>query len=57
MIEDINLAPADVLATLLPLLENGRLNLSQRAEVIEAKPGFQLHATITCSPGVQRSQY
>ena len=52
VIEDINLAPPDVLAALIPLLESGRLHLSQRAESIQAAPGFQLLATVTCSPGL-----
>lgn len=51
LIEDINLAPAEVLAALVPLLERRRLHIAARAEVVEAAPGFQLLATVTCGPG------
>jgi midasin len=51
LIEDINLAPMDVLAALIPLLEMRRLQLPHRAESIMAAEGFQLLATITTSPG------
>jgi midasin len=51
VVEDINLAPPDVLAALLPLLETGHLHLSQRAEVITAKSGFQMLCSITTAPG------
>lgn len=51
IIEDINLAPPDVLASLIPLLDSKELHLSQRAQTIQAAPGFQLLATVTCSPG------
>ena len=51
VIEDINLAPPDVLASLVPLLDSKELHLSQRAQTIQAAPGFQLLATVTCSPG------
>lgn len=51
LIEDINLAPPDVLAALTHLLESRQLHISQRAEAIPAAPGFQLLATVTCSPG------
>lgn len=50
-IEDVNLAPPDVLASLIPLLDVGELHLSHHAQVIRAAPGFQLLATVTCSPG------
>lgn len=33
MIEDVNLAPPEVLAALVPLLESRRVHLPQRAEV------------------------
>ena len=51
VIEDVNMAPPDVLAALVPLLESRELHLSQRAQTIPAAPGFQLLATVTCSPG------
>ncbi len=52
VIEDINLAPMDVLAALIPLLERRELQLPQRAQSLSAADGFQLLATITSSPGV-----
>ena len=51
MIEDANMAPPDVLAALVPLLESHTLALPSRGEVIEAAPGFQLLATVTSAPG------
>ena len=51
IIEDINLAPPDVLASLVPLLDSKELHLSQRAQTIQAASGFQLLATVTSSPG------
>ncbi|KAK9809153.1 hypothetical protein WJX72_010301 [[Myrmecia] bisecta] len=51
LIEDLNLAPPDVLAALVPLLESRTLHLPQRAQTTAAAPGFQLLASITCAPG------
>ena len=51
MIEDLNLAPPEVLAALAPLLANRHLHLPQRAQLINAAPGFQLLASITTAPG------
>lgn len=51
LIEDINLAPPDVLASLVGLLERRQLYLPQRAQSITAHPGFQLIASVTSSPG------
>ena len=45
LIEDIDLAPMDVVSLLLPLLENGQLFVTGRGEVHQAAPGFQLFAT------------
>lgn len=55
VIEDINLAPPEVLATLVPLLERGQLHIPQRAQVVEAAPGFQLLASVTSAPGRQNT--
>ncbi len=49
--ENINAAPADVLAALVPLLEGGALHVPSRAEVLEAAPGFQVIGTVTTAPG------
>ena len=46
IIEDIDRAPAEVISTLLPLLERGELFVQGRNEVIKAAPGFKLIATI-----------
>ena len=40
-----------MLAALVPLLDSRELHLPQRAQRIQAAPGFQLLATVTCSPG------
>ena len=53
LVEDLNLAPPDVLAALVPLLEGGALHLSHRSQVIRAAPGFQFIATVTAAPGAQ----
>jgi len=55
VIEDVNLAPPDVLAALIPLLDSRELHLSQRGQTIRAAPTFQLLATVTCSPGTLSS--
>lgn len=51
LIEDLNLAPPEVLAALVPLLGSSQLHLPQRAQVIKAASGFQLLASITTAPG------
>ncbi len=51
LIEGINLAPAEVLAALLPLLDRRELHIPSRAEMLHAAPGFQLIATVTSLPG------
>ncbi|GAB4814206.1 hypothetical protein N2152v2_001252 [Parachlorella kessleri] len=51
LVEDINLAPAEVLAALVPLLERRTLHVAARGEVVTAAPGFQLLATVTSAPG------
>lgn len=50
LVEDINLAPPEVLAALVPLLERRLLNVAARAEAVPAAPGFQLLATVTSAP-------
>lgn len=56
VIEDVNLAPPDVLAALIPLLERRQLQLPQRARAMHAAPGFQLIATVTSAPGAPTLQ-
>ena len=45
------MAPAEVLAGLVPLLEARQLPLPQRGEVVHAAAGFQLLASVTTAPG------
>ncbi len=56
VIEDLNLAPPEVLAALVPLLGSRQLHLPQRAQVIKAAPSFQLLASITTAPGEHPSE-
>jgi midasin len=51
LVEDLNLAPPEVLAALVPLLEGRALHLSHRSQVITAAPGFQFIASVTTAPG------
>ena len=46
VIEDIDQAPAEVISTLLPLLERGELFVHGQNEVINAAPSFKMIATI-----------
>jgi len=55
VIEDINLAPIEVLSVLLPLLEKRELFIPGRGELITAHPSFQLFATQTTFTGYSRS--
>lgn len=47
IIEDLDLAPPEVLSTLIPLLETRYLFVPNRGERIRAKPGFMIFATRT----------
>jgi len=47
LIEDIDLAPSDVISILVPLLESRELFIPSRGQKIKASPGFQLFATQT----------
>ncbi|ANB14893.1 AAA family ATPase midasin [Sugiyamaella lignohabitans] len=46
LIEDIDKAPTEILSLLLPLLEKRQLLIPSRSEVVNAKQGFQLFATM-----------
>eukprot|EP00897_Mesotaenium_endlicherianum_P007207 jgi/Mesen1/6514/ME000332S05520 len=48
--EDIDMAPFEVLSALVPILEDRRLYIPGRGEVIEAAANFQLFGTRTCTP-------
>ncbi|KAI9262309.1 P-loop containing nucleoside triphosphate hydrolase protein [Phascolomyces articulosus] len=50
LIEDIDLAPAEVISVLLPLLETRQLFIPSRGEKITAKEGFQLFGTRSFIP-------
>ncbi|KAI9307575.1 P-loop containing nucleoside triphosphate hydrolase protein [Cunninghamella echinulata] len=50
LIEDIDLAPAEVLSVLLPLLETKKLFIPSRGEEIKAKEGFHLFGTRSLIP-------
>ena len=51
LIEDVDLAPFEVLSALVPLLEKRRLYVPGRGESIQAAPGFQLFGSITTEAG------
>ena len=45
LVEDVDLAPADVLATLIPLIELRQLHVPSRGVILNATPEFQLFMT------------
>ena len=51
VIEDVDLAPFEVLAALVPLLEERRLYVPGRAESVPAAEGFHLFGTVTTGGG------
>ena len=51
LIEDVDLAPFEVLSALVPLLEKRRLYVPGRGESIQAAPGFQLFGSVTTEHG------
>ncbi|KAJ2828371.1 AAA ATPase midasin, partial [Coemansia sp. 'formosensis'] len=55
LIEDIDLAPADVIQTLVPLLESHTLFVASRGESIRAHIQFQLFATLSTHGRIMRS--
>jgi MoxR-like ATPase len=56
LIEDIDLAPIDVISMLVPLLETNTLFVPGRGEEHRAAPGFQLFATRRSAGGAGRSE-
>ncbi|KAI9498450.1 P-loop containing nucleoside triphosphate hydrolase protein [Zychaea mexicana] len=56
LIEDIDLAPAEVISVLLPLLETRQLFIPSRGEKITAKEGFQLFGTRSFIPSRSTSK-
>jgi midasin len=55
LIEDLDLAPMEVVSTLLPLVESQQLFIPSRGESLSAAPGFQLFATQRSVSGSSRS--
>lgn len=51
LIEDIDLAPFEVLSALVPLLEKRKLYIPGRGESVQAAPGFQLFGSVTTEAG------
>ena len=45
LLEDIDLAPMDVVSVLIPLLESRTLSVPAHGNSVKASPGFQLFAT------------
>ena len=45
LLEDIDIAPMDVITSLLPLIETGTLPSTNEGHNSKAKPGFQLFMT------------
>lgn len=45
LLEDIDLAPMDVISVLIPLLESLTLSVPAHGNAVKASPGFQLFAT------------
>lgn len=45
LLEDIDLAPMDVISVLISLLESRTLSVPAHGNVVKASPGFQLFAT------------
>ncbi|KAJ3248142.1 AAA ATPase midasin [Chytriomyces hyalinus] len=54
LIEDLDLAPMEVISVLIPLLETGHLFIPSRGEKVRAKEGFQLFATQTVAASSSR---
>ncbi|KKA28111.1 hypothetical protein TD95_002319 [Thielaviopsis punctulata] len=52
LIEDLDRAPADVISTLLPLIERGELLIPSRGEKIQASNSFRLFATVRTTKGM-----
>jgi len=51
LIEDLDRAPNELMSTLLPLVEHGKLFIPSRGETIEASSTFRLFATVRTTKG------
>ena len=56
VLEDLDAAPPEVLAALIPLLEGRPLPMPGRAEALTPAPGFALFGSISASAGVARRE-
>uniref|UniRef100_UPI00358FB529 midasin n=1 Tax=Myxine glutinosa TaxID=7769 RepID=UPI00358FB529 len=54
LLEDLDCAPTDLISTLVPLLESGKLQIPGQAELLCAAPTFQLFATCRLQAGCLR---
>ncbi|KAI1094590.1 P-loop containing nucleoside triphosphate hydrolase protein, partial [Rostrohypoxylon terebratum] len=52
LIEDLDRAPNEVMSTLLPLVEHGKLLIPSRGETVEAPRSFRLFATVRTTRGM-----
>lgn len=52
LIEDLDRAPNEVMSTLLPLVEYGKLLIPSRGETVEAPSSFRLFATVRTTRGM-----
>ncbi|KAI1144330.1 midasin [Hypoxylon sp. FL0543] len=52
LIEDLDRAPNEVMSTLLPLVEHGKLLIPSRGETVEAPSSFRLFATVRTARGM-----
>lgn len=52
LIEDLDRAPNEVMSTLLPLVEHGKLLIPSRGETVEASSSFRLFATVRTTRGL-----
>ncbi|TWU73648.1 hypothetical protein ED733_003408 [Metarhizium rileyi] len=52
LVEDLDRAPAEVLSTLLPLIERKELLIPSRGEIVRAASSFRLFATVRTSRGL-----
>ncbi|KAI0115802.1 hypothetical protein GGR51DRAFT_555677 [Nemania sp. FL0031] len=51
LIEDLDRAPNELMSTLLPLVEHGKLIIPSRGETVEASSTFRLFATVRTTRG------
>lgn len=55
-IEDLDRAPAEIISTLLPLIERRELHMHSRGETLHASPGFRLIATVRTQQDLSGSE-